>query len=277
MPRLLSTRIKASLSCALAIGAVATSVSCAAGRGKGATGPDSDRQSEAEYDIARDLFISRHDARGALDHALKATEINDENAEAYHLVTLIYLYFCSTSQLDCRLPEAEISARRAVQFKADFREAKNTLGVVLIQRKKFDEAIAVLKPLSADILYQTPWDAWGNLGLAYLGKGLADNAIEALRHSIAAEPRFCVGNYRLGLAYEKKADLVAAREAFNRAINTDRPECQALQDAFEARARVLSNLKKCDLARSDWERCKQIAADTPTGQRCAANLKASPC
>jgi type IV pilus assembly protein PilF len=277
MPHSPRTITKDSLCCALVIGALALGASCAGRGGKGAAGPDAEKQSESEYDVARDLFLARHDPRSALAHAQKAVELDDENAEAHHFLALIYLFFCATSPLDCRLPEAEVAARRAVQLKKDFREAQNTLGVVLIQRKKYDDAIAVLKPLAADILYQSPWDAWGNLGLAYLEKGKADDAIEALRRSIAAEPRFCVGNYRLGLAYEKKSDLVAAREALTRAVETNRPECQALQDAFEARARVLTKSKKCDLARSDWERCKQIAADTPTGQRCAASLKASPC
>jgi Tfp pilus assembly protein PilF len=149
--------------------------------------------------------------------------------------------------------------------------------VVLTQEKKLDEAIAVLQPLANDILYQTPWDAWGNVGLAYLEKGKLDQAIEALRRSVAAEPRFCVGNYRLGLAYEKKGDLLAAREALSRAIETERPECQSFQDAFEARARVYTKAKSCDLARGDLERCREISAESLAGQRCVATLKASPC
>ncbi len=123
----------------------------------------------------------------------------------------------------------------------------------------------------------TPWDAWGNLGWAYLEQGRSDQAIQALRRSVAAEPRFCVGNYRLGLALEKKGDLPAAREAFSRAVETNRPECHALQDAFEARARVNSKSKNCDLAKGDWEKCREISADSPAGQRCLASLKSSPC
>jgi Tfp pilus assembly protein PilF len=245
--------------------------------GRGANAPDAERQSDAEYDVARDLFLSRHDPRGALGHAQKAVELNDQNAEAFHFVAIIYLYFCSSSPLDCRLPDAERAAKKAVQIKADFREAKNTLGVVLIQEKKYDEAIATLEPLANDILYQAPWDAWGNLGLAYLEKGKADDAIVALRRSIAAEPRFCVGNYRLGLAFEKKGDLLAAREALSRAVETNSPDCQRLQDAFEARARVYSKAKNCDLAKGDLEKCKEISVESPAGQRCAASLKSSPC
>ena len=113
--------------------------------GRGANVPDAERQSDSEYDVARDLFLNRHDPRGALEHAQKAVELNDQNAEANHFVALIYLSFCSTSSLDCRLPDAERAARRAVQIKADFRDAQNTLGVILIQEKKYDEAVTTLK------------------------------------------------------------------------------------------------------------------------------------
>src|SRR5438445_7847103 len=141
-------------------------ISACSRAGKGANGPDAERQSESEYDVARDLFIRARDPRGALAHAEKAVELNEQNAEAHHFVALIYLNFCAVSPPECRLPEAERAARRAVEVKPDFREAKNTLGVVLIQAKKSAEAVAVLEPLANDILYQTPWVAWGNLGQA---------------------------------------------------------------------------------------------------------------
>jgi Tfp pilus assembly protein PilF len=244
--------------------------------GRGANAPDAERQSDAEYDVARDLF-TRHDPRGALDHAQKAVELNDQNADANHFVALIFLSFCASSPLDCRLPDAERAVRRAIKIKPDFRDAQNTLGVVLTQEKKYDEAIATLKHLTEDILYQAPQNAWGNLGLAYLETGKTDDAIVALRRSVAAEPRFCVGNYRLGLAFEKKGDLVAAREALSRAVETTSPDCQRLQDAFEARARVYTKAQNCDLAKGDLEKCKEISVESPAGQRCAASLKSSPC
>jgi len=244
--------------------------------GRGANSADGERQSEAEYDVARDL-LGRHDRRGALGHAQKAVELNDANADAHHLVALIYLDFCSTSEMDCRFPEAEKSARQAVKLRPDFREAQNTLAVTLIHEKKYDEAVAILDPLAHDILYQTPWDAWGNLGLAYLGKGKLEEAVTALKHSVTAEPRYCVGNYHLGLAFEKKGDLDAARQALSQAVETNHPECQRLQDAFEARARVYSKSKNCELARGDWEKCRDLSPNTPAGLRCVASLKSSLC
>src|SRR5687767_6953632 len=71
--------------------------------GRGSSGPnvaDVERQSEAEYDVARDLFLTRRDPRGALAHAQKAIELNEGNADAQHFVALVYLYFCSSSPLD---------------------------------------------------------------------------------------------------------------------------------------------------------------------------------
>lgn len=241
-----------------------------------AAGADPQRQSESEYDLARDSLY-RADPRGALAHAEKAVEYDEDNAEAHHMVALVYLYFCATSPNECRLPEAEKFARRALHLKDDFREAKNTLGVILIQEKKYGEAIGVLRSLANDILYASPWDAWGNLGQAYLEKGDVDDAIGALKRSIAAQPKYCVGNYRLGLAYEKKGDLSAAREALTRALDTEDPKCRALQDAWEARARVHQKSNRCKEARADWEKCKQLAADTPAGQRCSASLLGGSC
>src|SRR5688572_4191152 len=178
---------------------------------RGSTEPgaqDPSVQAESEYDVARDLWLRRGKPREALEHALKATELDPDNADAAHLAALLYLDFCSRSTASCRLADAERHARHAVKLKPDFREAKNTLAVVLIHEKKGAEAVDLLLPLTQDILYQTPENAWGNLGWAYLEIGKLDPAIDALRRSVAAQPQFCVGNYRLGLAYEKKGEPI---------------------------------------------------------------------
>ena len=243
--------------------------------GSNATGPNASEgnsQSVAEYDVARDLFLNRGNARSALSHALKAAELDEDNADAAHLVALIYLYFCATSEVECRLPEAERYARLALESREDFRDARNTLGVILVHEKRYDDAIAVLKPLASDILYPTPETAWGNLGWAYLSKGDAAKAVEALQRAVALQPEFCVGGYRLGLAFEKKGDYRAARDALSRALETDRPECKGLQDAFKARARIALRLGDREGAQEDLERCQDLDRETPAGRECTATL-----
>src|SRR5882757_5323616 len=80
----------------LVAGLTSSAIACSRA-GKGASSPDAERQSEAEYDVSRDLFIRTRDPRGALEHAQKAIELNDQNAEAHHFIALIYLNFCAVS------------------------------------------------------------------------------------------------------------------------------------------------------------------------------------
>jgi type IV pilus assembly protein PilF len=248
-------------------------LSCSGGAAGGPGAQDPTRVAEAEYDLARDLWLQRGQLRDALEHALKAVQLDDQNAEAQHLVALLYLDFCSRSTNDCRLSEAEQHARLALKLKPDLREARNTLGVILIHAKRAREAVDVLRPLSEDILYQTPEKAWGNLGWAYLESGDPERAIDALRRSIAAQPLFCVGSYRLGLAYQRKGEPKAALDALTRALETEAPECSRLQDAVAARAKVHGELGQVDAQRADLTRCVELSGSTEAGKNCRSMLE----
>jgi Tfp pilus assembly protein PilF len=267
--RNLARRVAGLLGC---VAAPLVGLGCAAGGGNGPV--VADLQSVAEYDLAREAFEKRK-LRDSLDHVEKALKIDDENADAAYLGANIMLEFCRADERssDCRFSEAEKYARTTLDLQPDHRDAKNLLGVVLIHQRRYDDAIAVLKPLANDILFGSPEKAWGNLGWAYLERGSSDEAIDSLRRAVAAQPLFCAGQYRLGLAYEKKGDLGAARDAFTKAIDTDRVECKRLQDAFDARARVSDKQGLREEARADLERCRDMASTTPVGQRCAAQLE----
>lgn len=231
-----------------------------------------EQQSRAEYDIARDLWLNRHEPRGALQHALRAVELDSDHAEASHLVALLYLDFCRSNANDCRPAEAERFARDAVEAGPDFHEAKNTLGVVLIHRRKYPEAITILKQLADNILYRTPENAWGNLGWAYLEQGRVDDAIQALKRSVAAQPAFCVGHFRLGQAYEKKQALSSALEAYSNSLDAAETRCQGLQEAYAGRARVLIQMDRRDGARKDLLKCVQLDKSSGTGRQCTKAL-----
>jgi type IV pilus assembly protein PilF len=251
----------AALAAALSLGPVA----CASSNSM--AGQDSERRSESEYDLARDAWMRRGDSREGLSHALRALELDGDNADAHHLAALIYLDLCRLPGDNCRLDEARVHADAALRLRKDYREARNTLGVVLIHQKRPADAIAVLTPLTADILYITPENAWGNLGWALLELGRLEEAEAALQRSVAAQPRFCVGHYRLGLARERRGLKEGAIEAYTQALEAD-PRCKSLQDAYLARARLAAELGRLEPARQDLDECVRLARETPAGKEC---------
>jgi type IV pilus assembly protein PilF len=249
-------------------------MSSCGGRGASSAATSLERQSEAEYDVARDLFY-KGQPRPALDHCRKAIALDDENPKALYFASTLHLYFCSGKlQLldpDCRLPDAEKYVRRALQVDETFRDARNTLGQILILEKRYPEAIIVLEPLTKDPAFESSFLAWGNLGWAQTLSGRIDQGIESLKNS-TTEPRFCVGHYRLGVAYEKKGDLPAAEQSLTNAISVEAPECKGLQDAWEERAQVRMRLGKVGDARADLEKCRDISADSTIGKACVQAL-----
>ncbi|HEX7665239.1 MAG TPA: tetratricopeptide repeat protein [Polyangiaceae bacterium] len=233
-----------------------------------------EKQGDAEYDLARDYF-SKGNPRMALDHAQKSVELNDDNAKALYLTSAIYLSFCSTDlgfqTPDCKIDQAEKYARASLKADSTFRDARNLLGQVLILSKKYPEAIETLKPLANDPAYNSSFLAWGNLGWAQVLNGDLDPGIESLKNSVT-QPRFCVGFYRLGVAYEKKGDTTQAEQNFTSALSIDSPDCQSLQDAWEARGRARMKLGNVEGARQDFEKCRDISAKSTVGKSCVALL-----
>jgi tetratricopeptide (TPR) repeat protein len=257
---------------------LASTAACGASNNNANTaGPPSkaspEQRSTAEYDLAREAFQSGR-LREALQHVQTAIKLNEDNADADYLGSVVMLNFCAQSEQssDCRYNEAEDYARKTLKVAPEHRDAKNTLGVILIHEKRYEDAIGVLKPLANDILYNSPEKSWGNLGWAYYERGNIDEAIDALRRAVAAQPLFCVGYYRLGLAYEKKGESNLARESLTHAVEVKQPACQGLQDAFFARGRIERKLGLRDEAQRDFEHCRDLAQTTPVGHRCAAEL-----
>lgn len=253
------------------LGAAASSCT---GRGADAPGVNPQRQAEAEYDLANDYFY-RGQPRVALEHVRKAIELDDQNSRALYFASAIHLFFCSGPQElrepDCHLNVAEDYVRRALKVKDDFREAKNSLGQILILEGRTQDAIAVLAPLTKDPAFESSYLAWGNLGWAQVKAGRIDEGIESLKNSIT-EPRFCVGHYRLGVAYALKGDLVDADQSLTRAVSVDAPDCRNLQDAWSERARVRMRLGRVADARADFEKCRDLSAETLTGKGCVEGL-----
>jgi type IV pilus assembly protein PilF len=236
-------------------------------------GPQDIKVARAQYDLARDAFVNGR-YRQALEFVGRSLESDDENPDVHYLGAMVHMVFCAHDAAgpDCRWSDAENYLQKALKLRPDMRDAKNALGVVLVHRKRPAEAIVLLRELAHDILYRSPEKAWGNLGWAYLEAGQVDDAIPALERAIAAQPMFCVGHYRLGLAYEKKNEYKAAKNALTRALKVSEGGCGRMQEAFLVRARVGIKLGLLPQVQKDLQQCQKLAAFTVTGKACTRKL-----
>jgi type IV pilus assembly protein PilF len=251
-------------------------VGCGASGNNGAQAQSPERQSIAEYDVARDL-LGKGQNRAALDHAQKAVELDEENAKALFLTSAILGSFCNQDAglrgPDCNVARAEDYARKAAKADPQFREAKNLLTQILIWQQKYDEAVRTIEPLTRDPAYIEAHLAWGNMGWALTLGGQLDRGLEALRNAVALQPKFCVGHYRLAVAEEKKGDAAGAEASLTRALEVEAPECKNLQDAWEARARLRAKAGRLEEARADYLKCKEISPETKLGKACMVALR----
>ncbi len=258
--------------------AVACAAACAPASGNPhAQSPE--RQAEAEYDLAREYFYKGH-PREALDHVLKADKLDENNSKALYFTSAIYRSFCSgdagLKAPDCKMDLAEQYARKTMDRDPSFRDGRNLLGNILILEEKYKDAITTLEPLVKDPSYNATHLAWGNLGWAQVQEGHVDEGIASLRNAVT-QPKFCVGFYRLGVAYEKKGDLPNAEQSLSSALSVDSPDCQNLQDAWRVRAEVRVKLGHTEQACGDFGKCRDLSITTEAGKACVAEMLKSSC
>lgn len=220
------------------------------------------------------MIAEEDNARGAIPVLERAIRLDPENTGAHLALGLAY------GQLG-HFDRAEAPIRRAVELfvvqsvnneslRSSLADARNSLGVVLMNLNRYDEALPILRLATEEITYGSQHLALGNLGLAYIHRQRFPEAIDVLQRAVRRQPTFCVGNARLGEAYARSNDAAHAIEALDRAIGTAVAGCDRFQDAFLWRAKARIQLHQPDAAREDLQRCVTLGANTPEGQECAS-------
>jgi len=225
------------------------------------------RKSERYYQAA---YIAWHDERdnlGAIRHLTRAVETNPENDEAHYLLGTIRL---GRSELD----EAEAHLRAAVSLRGKDRpaaraEALNSLGVLLIHRERYDEAVKLLEEAANEVLNREPWLAQGNLGWAYIELGEYDKAVEVLRRALFDQPRFCVGRFRLGQAYYNQESYESAEAQLRGVVEAEADGCHQLQEAHHLLGMTYLRLDRIEDAKRAFDRCEEIDSSSEIGIGCA--------
>ena len=230
------------------------------------------RMSDRYYDAAYVAWFEERDNLEAIRHLTRAVAANPENDKAQYRLGTLRL---GRNELD----EAEVHLRKTLELRGENRpaeraEAQNSLGVLLIRKKKYSEAIKLLEAASSQVLNREPWLAMGNLGWAYIETGDYDKAIDILKRALFDQPLFCVGKYRLGEAYYKKGEYEKAEASLKGAISITEGGCDAIQEAHHLLGMTRLRLGREDEARESFSICVELDPVSDLGVECSRNRDA---
>jgi Tfp pilus assembly protein PilF len=229
------------------------------------------RRSDRFYQAAYVSWFEEHDNLAAIRHLTRAVDANPENDDAHYLLGTIRL---GRGELD----EAELHLREAARLRGADRpaaraEVLNSLGVLLLQRKRPQEAVVFLEEAAGEVLNREPWLAMGNLGWAYIELGELDKAVETLRRALFDQPLFCVGLFRLGQAYYLKGDYANAVANLKGAVDVKQSGCDRMQDAQQLLGMAYLRLDRVGEARDALTLCEEIDPVSEVGVACAESRR----
>jgi Tfp pilus assembly protein PilF len=225
------------------------------------------RKSDRYYEAASISWYKEHNTLAAIRNLTRAVETNPENDEAHYLLGIIRF---ARGEYD----EAETHLRKTMELRSEgdpsgLSGAQNNLGLLLIHKKRYREAIDMLQASANEVLNQEPWLAMGNLGWAYIEIGQYDKAIEVLRRALFEQPTFCVGVYRLGQAYYLQKKYESAEKFLKQSVSIPETGCGEMQEAHHLLGMTYLRTDKADLAKEAFARCIELNETSEVGASCA--------
>ena len=101
----------------------------------------------------------------------------------------------------------------------------NLLGIILFQKKEFNESIKIIE--ESIKLNPNQAEVYNNLGIVYSQIKNFDNAIKAFKNSIKINPQFIDAINNLGISYKEKKKENEAIECWNKVIALDKNNTKA--------------------------------------------------
>jgi type IV pilus assembly protein PilF len=115
-------------------------------------------------------------------HIARALELNPRSPEAHNAMALLYKYEGDDKR-------AEDHYRRAIRFDRNFSVARNNYGVLLMQQRRFNEALTQFSTAADDPSYDRRAIAFENKGRALVSLDRLDDALDAFNTSLRLDSR----------------------------------------------------------------------------------------
>jgi choline-sulfatase len=161
------------------------------------------------------------DARPWLDLALHQ---NPHNFLAYYALGLAAL---GEGQKD----EALRHFTRATQEKPDYAPAEMQLGILLVEMRRYSEALGALK-IATQFDSQNPV-LLNFLGTCYSNTNQLPLAVQSYQSALSIKPDYAAARLNLAFAYKKGGDQVKARQEFKTLCGQDASLCRQYQSLFQ--------------------------------------------
>jgi len=229
-------------------------------------GPSADlqRAQQAQYhaDLAYGYLIESSDPNAALQEVLLSLKLQEDNLATHHLAALIFMGRSDWIK-------ALKHAKRALELKPDFYEAKNNLGAVYLSLGEWREAAKVFQELTSVLEYRTPARAYNNLGWALYKLNRRGEAKRALLSAVKLNPRLCPPHNNLGLISLELRDLELAERELDKSVSL----CPTYAEPHLHLARLYAERGGHERALSALKRCVELGGDSEVGLRCSSVLK----
>lgn len=156
-------------------------------------------------------YLSQGQYPQAMSELLRAQQLDPANPYVLNNLGLAFY-------VRGRLKQAEEKFKKAIELAPRFSEAKNNLARVMIDDRRFKEALVLLHDVEGDLTYEYPEKTFSNLGLAYFEQGEYKKAEEYLGRSMEMRRQSCTtANYYGRTLLEMKRFLQSA-EILDRAV-----------------------------------------------------------
>lgn len=207
-------------------------------------------QADNRYELAQS-YMGNGSYLLAEQEIRKALQLVSDEPRYLELLALIH-------QAQGRFHFAEEAYRAALQQTDPPSSVLVNYSTLLLLRKRFDEAIALVQRALQDPRYEKPALAYTNLGLAYFEKGALRQAEGQLRTALEYRPDLPEAHHNLGLVYARLAERDKAIREFREAIRY-RP---SYVEAHVSLGRTLLEVGRRDEARIAFERVVTLAPDS---------------
>lgn len=211
--------------------------------------------------------LSEGDPIGALQLLAKAEEQDNSLAEIHHSKALA---FFAKREPSMALEEA----RRAVTINPNYTDANNTLGKLLLDSGRNNEAEKPLLLAVADPLYRESFKAHTNLAILYYRQEHHQKSIEHLNKAIQEAPDVaCVAYYYRGHIFLRAGQFRQAELDYGKAT---KKMCAGFMEAHLALGITFERDKRYDQARKKFLDIQQNFPNSKIAEQAVERLRYLP-